>query len=95
MAAQIDHLVSVSRFPNVRLSVLPLVRRVTDAPFHTFVTYDDRLMAAELFSGQVVLRDPKDVDYCRELFVVKERVVLLVGCSFKQVDNVFPQYFGN
>ncbi|MFJ9028592.1 helix-turn-helix domain-containing protein [Streptomyces sp. NPDC102274] len=68
MAVQIDHLVSVSRLPNVHLSVLPLGRRVTDAPFHTFVTYDDRLVTAELFSGQVVLRDPKDVDYYRELF---------------------------
>ncbi|MFE9889060.1 Scr1 family TA system antitoxin-like transcriptional regulator [Streptomyces scopuliridis] len=34
---------------------------------HTFVTYDDRLVTAELFSGQVVLRDPKDADYYREL----------------------------
>lgn len=68
MAVQIDHLVSVSRFPNVCLSVLPLTRQVSDAPFHTFVTYDDRLVVAELFSGQVVLRDPKDIDYYRELF---------------------------
>lgn len=68
MAAQIDHLVAVSRLASVRLLVLPLATRTTDAPFHTFVTYDERLVTAELFSGQVVLRSPGDVDYYRELF---------------------------
>ncbi len=35
---------------------------------HTFVTYDARLVTAELFSGQLVLRDPKDVESYRGLF---------------------------
>lgn len=34
----------------------------------TFVTYDDRLVTVELFSGTLVLRDPKDVEYYGELF---------------------------
>ncbi|MFI1863392.1 helix-turn-helix domain-containing protein [Streptomyces jumonjinensis] len=68
MAVQIDHLVSISRLPNVHISVLPLTERVPDAPFHTFVTYDDHLVTAELFSGRIVLRDPKDIDYYRRLF---------------------------
>ncbi|MFE7131388.1 helix-turn-helix domain-containing protein [Streptomyces sp. NPDC057638] len=68
LAVQLDHLVSLSRLPTVGVLVLPLDQRIRDAPFHTFVTYDDHLVTCELFSGQVVLRDPKDIDYYRRLF---------------------------
>lgn len=33
---------------------------------HTFVVYDQRLVTVELFSGSVVLRDPKDVEFYDE-----------------------------
>lgn len=68
MATQMDRLVSVSRLPAVRIGVLPLSVQISDGPMNTFVTYDDRLVTLELFSGSVVLRDPKDVEYYRELF---------------------------
>jgi transcriptional regulator with XRE-family HTH domain len=68
MAMQLDHLISVSRLPTVCIGVLPLSVQVADGPMHTFVTYDDRLATAELFTGSIVFRDPKDVEYYRELF---------------------------
>lgn len=68
MAVQIDRLVSLSRLPNVRIGVLPLSVQVRDGAYHTFVTYDRRLVTIELFTGQLVLRDPKDIDYYRALF---------------------------
>jgi len=68
MAMQMDRLVSVSRLPSVRVGVLPQSTRIADGPMHTFVTYDDRLATAELFTGSIVFRDPKDVEYYRELF---------------------------
>lgn len=68
MAAQIDRLVSLSRLPNVRIGVLPLSAVVPNGPYHTFVTYDRRLVTIELFSGRLVLREPKDIDYYRALF---------------------------
>jgi hypothetical protein len=34
---------------------------------HTFVTYDRRLVTIELFTGQLVLRDPKDIDHYHAL----------------------------
>lgn len=68
MATQMDWIVSVSRLPALRIGVLPLSVQISDGPMHTFVTYDDRLVTLELFSGSVVLRDPKDVEYYRELF---------------------------
>jgi Domain of unknown function (DUF5753)/Helix-turn-helix domain len=68
MALQIDRLVSLSLLPNVRLGILRLDGRVEDGPYHTFVIYDRRLVTIELFTGRLVLRDPKDVDHYSALF---------------------------
>jgi len=68
MALQIDRLVSLSRLPNVCLGLLPLSAQVADGAYHTFVTYDERLVTIELFTGQLVLRDPKDIAHYRALF---------------------------
>jgi transcriptional regulator with XRE-family HTH domain len=68
MALQIDRLVSLSWLPNIRLGILPLEAHVGDGPYHTFVTYDERLVTIELFTGQLVLRDPKDAAHYRALF---------------------------
>ena len=48
--------------------MLPLDRLVPDGAYHTFVTYDRRLVTVELFTGQLVLRDPKDIEHYRALF---------------------------
>jgi hypothetical protein len=68
MAVQIDRLVSLSQQPNIRIGVLPLSGRVGNGAFHTFVAYDRRLVTVELFTGRLVLRDPKDIDYYCALF---------------------------
>jgi hypothetical protein len=68
MAVQIDRLVSLSQQSNIRIGVLPLAARVRNGAYHTFVTYDRRLVTIELFTGQLVLRDPRDIDYYRDLF---------------------------
>ena len=68
MAVQIDRLVSLSQLPNIRIGVLPLSVRVRDGAYHTFVTYDRRLVTVELFTGQLVLRDPTDIDHYQALF---------------------------
>jgi transcriptional regulator with XRE-family HTH domain len=68
MALQLDRLVSLSWLPNLRLGVLPLTAQAGNGPFHTFVSYDDHLVTIELFTGQLVLRDPKDIDHYHALF---------------------------
>ena len=67
MAVQLDRLVSLSRLPNVHIGVLPLSVPVGDGPYHTFVIYDDHIVTIELFTGQLVLRDPKDIDHYHAL----------------------------
>lgn len=67
MAVQLDRLVSLSWLPNIRIGVLPLSTPVRDGPYHTFVLYDDHLVTIELFTGQLVLRDPKDISHFHAL----------------------------
>ncbi|WP_279571268.1 helix-turn-helix domain-containing protein [Streptomyces hainanensis] len=68
MALQLDRLSSLSRLSGVRICVLPLSRVVQESAFHTFTVYDRSLVTAELFSGRVAMRDPKDVDHYIALF---------------------------
>lgn len=68
MALQMDRLVSLSRFPNVKVGVLPFGRDMAVGPMNTFTVYDDSLATVETFTGQIVLRDPKDIAHYRALF---------------------------
>jgi hypothetical protein len=54
--------------PNVHLGVLPLSAQVSDGAYHTFVVYDRRLVTIELFTGRLVLRDPRDIEHYRALY---------------------------
>lgn len=68
MACQLHHLVDVARRPNVDLAILPLDAVVKIPPLNVFVVYDDRLVIVETFSGEMALRDPRDVAYHLNLF---------------------------
>lgn len=67
MAVQLDRLVSLSWLPNIRIGVLPFGVQVGDGPYHTFVIYGNHIVTIELFTGQLVLRDPKDIDHYHAL----------------------------
>lgn len=68
MAVQIDRLISLSRLPNIQIGVIPLSALIPDGAYHTFVVYGTRLVTIELFTGQLVLRDPKDTSHYLSLF---------------------------
>ena len=68
MALQLDRVISLSHLPNVRIGVLPLSVDVPDGAYQTFVIYDNKLVTVELFSGQISLRDPKDIDFYLGIF---------------------------
>ncbi|MGD6754297.1 helix-turn-helix domain-containing protein [Streptomyces sp. BH105] len=68
MAAQCDHMAAVSEKPNVDIAIIPQTAEVPATPLNVFVVYDDRLVTVELFSGEVVLRDPLDITHHLDLF---------------------------
>ncbi|WP_406170781.1 helix-turn-helix domain-containing protein [Streptomyces sp. NBC_00996] len=68
MAAQCAHMAEVNRKPNVEIGIVPQGARVPGTPMNIFVVYDNRLVTVELFSGEVVLRDPRDISQHLNLF---------------------------
>ncbi|MGH3739070.1 MAG: helix-turn-helix domain-containing protein [Micromonosporaceae bacterium] len=68
MAEQIDHLIAVSQLPNVSVGIIPLSAQIAQGAMSTFVIYDARLVTVELFTGLLVLRDPRDVEHYANLF---------------------------
>lgn len=68
MAAQCAHMAGVNRKPNVEIGIVPQGVQVPGTPMNIFVVYDDRLVTVELFSGEVALRDPRDITQHLNLF---------------------------
>ncbi|SHF26530.1 helix-turn-helix domain-containing protein [Streptoalloteichus hindustanus] len=68
MARQAVHMAEVSQRPNVEIGIILQSAKVLEPPMNIFVVYDDRLVTVELFSGEVVLRDPQEIAYHLELF---------------------------
>lgn len=68
MARQVSHLADVAAKQRVELAVIPQSATVLASPLNIFVIYDERLVTVELFSGEVVLRDPRDIDYHVNVF---------------------------
>ncbi|MET7869693.1 helix-turn-helix domain-containing protein [Streptomyces cyaneofuscatus] len=68
MAEQCAHMANVNRKPNVEIGIIPQGAQVPGTPMNIFVVYDDRLVTVELFSGEVALRDPRDITQHRNLF---------------------------
>ncbi|REE99105.1 helix-turn-helix domain-containing protein [Thermomonospora umbrina] len=73
MAAQMDRLISVSHLPNVRIGIIPMRTQVARGPLSVFTVYDDKLVTAEIFSGAIIMRDPRDVDFYLGVFSFFER----------------------
>ncbi len=68
MALQLDRLTSLSYLSNIMLGVIPVTERPPRGPLNTFTIYDERLVTAEIFTGAVVMRDPRDVAFHIDLF---------------------------
>jgi hypothetical protein len=68
MAEQCQHMAYLSERPNIEIAIVSQSAEVSGAALNSFVVYDDRLVVEELFSGEVVLNDPKDVVHHENLF---------------------------
>ncbi|MDX3386493.1 helix-turn-helix transcriptional regulator [Streptomyces niveiscabiei] len=75
MAVQLDRLTSLTYLPNVRLRVIPLDVQLPGCSLNTFTIYDDKLATAELSTGVMVFRDPRDIRTYAEEFSTYE------GCA--------------
>lgn len=68
MSRQCEHLANLAERPNVDVHILPLCADVPASTLCTYMIYDNRLVVAELVSGEVAMYDPKDIDHHRVVF---------------------------
>jgi transcriptional regulator with XRE-family HTH domain len=66
--AQLQHLATMARLPNVELVIVPQDAMLPDVPSNGFGLLDERVVIAESFSGEMLLRDPRDVALHVEVF---------------------------
>ncbi|WP_457031143.1 helix-turn-helix domain-containing protein [Kitasatospora sp. P5_F3] len=76
MAGQLDRLISVSRLPNVDIRIVPLDMKQADAPGHSFVIRDDRIVTVETVHAEMIVTDPRDVALYLQKFDGFERASL-------------------
>jgi transcriptional regulator with XRE-family HTH domain len=76
MAVQIDHLISVSHLPNLRIGIIPLGSAIARGPMNSFTVYDQRLATVETFTGRIVFQDARDIAEHLEVFSQYERHAL-------------------
>jgi transcriptional regulator with XRE-family HTH domain len=88
MREQVEHLAVMAARPNLDIAILPSSARMPETPLNLFVVYDERLVTAELFSGEVVLRDPRDVAYHLELFELFQAHALRNGDELRFLRKV-------
>ncbi|MEC3891841.1 helix-turn-helix domain-containing protein [Nocardiopsis sp. LDBS1602] len=68
MALQMDRIASLSELAGVDIHIVRAHPPVPSGPLNGFTIYDDRLVTVEVFTGELALRDPKDISYSREIF---------------------------
>lgn len=92
MAEQMEYLAAAGERPNVSVEVIPFDATVPAGPLNMFVIYDDRLVAIEVKSGMLMLRDPVDIARYSELFDFYRRHALRGGAARDFVLSVAEDY---
>jgi hypothetical protein len=65
---QLEHLLSMSRMPNVSLGVVPVAQRRCQLPVENFWIYDNAQVNVELVSGYLTLTQPSEVKAYTDTF---------------------------
>lgn len=60
-AAQLRHLDNMAELSNVELLIVPQDAELPEVPSNGFAVLDERVVIAESFAGEQVMRDPRDV----------------------------------
>lgn len=68
MAVQRDHIEAVAKLDNVEVGVVTTADRLPEVPSNAFVLFDDRMVVVETFGGEMVLRDPRDIELHTAVF---------------------------
>lgn len=76
MSVQIEHLVALSRLPNIRIGIVLNGVVTGQGPMNTFTVYGDHLATVETFTGRIVFRDPQDIAEHLAIFAMYEDMAI-------------------
>ncbi|MEV4739955.1 helix-turn-helix transcriptional regulator [Streptomyces sp. NPDC049555] len=68
--AQLEHLLTVSRLPNVSVGVVPVAQQRHQLPVENFWIYDNAQVNVELVSGYLTITQPSEVRAYADTFAV-------------------------
>lgn len=68
MLPQLDRLVAASTLPNVRLGIIGFDTSYVIAPGHGFWMFDDDKVLVEIFSAELTLTQPQEIDLHNKVF---------------------------
>ncbi|MGN5633516.1 helix-turn-helix domain-containing protein [Streptomyces sp. AC154] len=87
LAMQIDHLISLTKQPNIRIGILPMGTHLGTGALNTFTIYDEAVATAELDLGAIVFRDTRDVQDLITRFAHYEEKALFSGDARAQLKD--------
>jgi transcriptional regulator with XRE-family HTH domain len=68
MRGQVERIVELSRWPNVRVGVVPWTATTNLVALHGFQVYDERIVTVSVLTGSATITDPADVADYLDLF---------------------------
>lgn len=92
MAAQLDHVADVSRWPNVRVGVIPWTTEAHVFPGHDFHIYDERAVITATETATALIEDPRDIAVYLDLFAELERLADVGDAGCRHLVRIADEY---
>ncbi|MEV6987328.1 helix-turn-helix transcriptional regulator [Sphaerisporangium sp. NPDC051017] len=91
MLAQLDRLVAASTLPNVRLGIIPFDTSYVIGPGCGFWIFDDQQVLVEIFSAELTLAQPQEIDLHAKVFGAMSSVAAYGAKSRAVVTRVMEE----
>jgi transcriptional regulator with XRE-family HTH domain len=94
MAAQIQHIIDISRLPNVRVGIVPWRIEAPPGlmPGHEVHIYDDRLVIVGIQTATANIQDPRDIEVYRQLFTEIESIAIFGDAGREELEAIASGY---
>lgn len=76
MAEQMHRLIEATRWPNIRLGIIPWTARLPEVARTDFTLHDDRAVLIETFTAGITITDPRDIHLYLRIFAAYEDIAV-------------------
>lgn len=92
MARQIEHLIEVSRYPDVRVGLIPWGTQAIAFPPYGFDIYDQHTVAVGVVGGTTYYNNPRDVNRHIEMLAVLEQMAVFGDEAREVFRRIVDEY---